>query len=273
MTVTVAAPPNDVLKTAAQSRRRRNTLIRLSGLAGFLLLWEIVGWLTPRIFLAPFHETVVAFVRMTLDGTLIEAAASSIFILLVGLALSGVIGVVIGLAMGRYRRAQWVLEPYVNGLYATPTIAFLPLLMLWLGLFTAPKIAIVVLIAVFPVIKNVFAGVGTVGQEMLEPAESMKASEFQIFTKVIVPATTPFIMAGMRLAVGRAVVGVVVAEFFTAQSGLGGMIVKAASTFKTAEMFVPVIMLLIVGLSLTALVDWAYAKIAPWKESERDSGA
>lgn len=273
MDATVATSPDKAVRTEVQAKRRRNQLIRLSGILGFLLLWEIVGWLTPPIFLAPFHQTVIAFVRLTLDGTLIAAASSSIAILLVGLALSGVLGVVVGLVMGRYRRARWILEPYVNGLYATPTIAFLPLLMLWLGLFAAPKIAIVVLIAVFPVIKNTFAGVGTVGQEMLEPAVSMKASELQIFTKVIMPATMPFIMAGMRLAVGRAVVGVVVAEFFTAQSGLGGMLVEAASTFKTAEMFVPVIALLIIGVSLTGLVDWAYARIAPWKESERDRGA
>jgi ABC-type nitrate/sulfonate/bicarbonate transport system permease component len=183
-----------------------------------------------------------------------------------------VLGVILGLVMGRYRRMNWMLEPYVNGLYATPTIAFLPVLSLWLGLYNAPKIAIVVLLAIFPIIKNTIAGVSTVGQELLEPSVSMQASEFQISRLVIAPAIVPFIMAGLRLAVGRGVVGLVVGEFFTAQTGLGGLLVRFASTFRTAEMFVPIIVLVGVGYGLTSLIVYLQKRLAPWKETERDQG-
>jgi NitT/TauT family transport system permease protein len=237
------------------------------------LAWEIGGQFTPPIFLAPFHETVLAFVRLSQDGTLLAATLSSLGVLLAGLALSVVLGVILGLAMGRYRRVDWMLTPYVNGLYATPTVALLPVLSLWLGLYAAPKIAIVVLLAIFPIIKNTYAGVVTVGQELLEPAVSMGASELQISRQVIAPAIIPFIMAGLRLAVGRGVVGLVVGEFFTAQTGLGGVLVRYASSFKTAEMFVPIIVLVAIGYGLTTLVLLLQQRLAPWKETERDQGA
>ena len=147
-----------------------------------------------------------------------------------------------------------MLTPYVNGLYATPTVALLPVLSLWLGLYAGPKIAIVVLLAIFPIIKNTYAGVVTLGQELLEPAVSMGASELQISRLVIAPAIVPFVMAGFRLAIGRGIVGLVVGEFFTAQTGLGGLLVRYASSFQTAEMFVPIIVLVAIGYGLTSLV-------------------
>jgi NitT/TauT family transport system permease protein len=168
---------------------------------------------------------------------------------------------------------DWALAPYVNGLYATPTVALLPVLSLWLGLYFAPKVAIVVLLAIFPIIKNTHAGVVTVGPELLEPAVSMGASELQISRRVIAPAIVPFVMAGLRLAVGRGVVGLVVGEFFTAQTGLGGVLVRYASSFHTAEMFVPIIILVALGYALTTGVMVLQRWVAPWKETERDQGA
>ncbi|MCL4186688.1 MAG: ABC transporter permease [Rhodobacteraceae bacterium] len=258
---------------AAQRRRRwRDRAIGFGAVMLLIAVWEVAGHMTPDIFLSPFHRTLIALYSLTVDGTLIRATQNSLIVLFAGLAASVVVGVVIGLLMGRYERAAWVLEPYVNGLYAAPTIAFLPLVTLWLGLYTAPKIAIVVLIAVFPILKNTYAGVATVDQDYLEPAASMRASEFQIFTKVILPAILPFVMAGLRLSVGRAVVGVVVGEFFTRQSGLGGLIVQYAGSFRTAEMFVPILVLVVIGAVLTSLVGYMQRRLAPWKESERDPG-
>jgi NitT/TauT family transport system permease protein len=265
--------PSAALAIAAERQRaRRNLAVRLSSIAFILAAWEIVGLLVPPIFLAPFHRTLIAAYGMLADGSLVRATGSSLAVLLLGLAISVALGVPIGLMMGRYRTLRWVLEPYVNGLYSTPTVAFLPMLTLWLGLYLAPKVAIVVLIAIFPLLKNAFAGVATVGQDYLEPAESMRGSELQIFCKVILPATLPFIMAGLRLSIGRGIVGVVVGEFFTVQTGLGGMVVTYASQFRTAEMFVPIIVLVAIGMVLTAAVKALHLRLAPWKESERDQG-
>jgi NitT/TauT family transport system permease protein len=272
MTAAALADAGQREADARRAARRRVLGIRAASIAVLLLAWEIGGWYMPRIFLAPFHQTLLAFVALTRDGTLVTATLSSLGVLLAGLGLSVVLGVLLGLVMGRYRRVDWMLTPYVNGLYATPTVALLPVLSLWLGLYFAPKVAIVVLLAIFPIIKNTYAGVVTVGQELLEPALSMGASELQISRHVIAPAIVPFIMAGLRLAVGRGVVGVVVGEFFTAQTGLGGVLVKHASSFKTAEMFVPIIVLVAIGYGLTTLVMLLQKRVAPWKETERDQG-
>jgi NitT/TauT family transport system permease protein len=236
------------------------------------VVWEIVGLLVPPIFLAPFHRSVIAAYGMVADGSLLRGTLSSLSVLLLGLAISVVVGVPVGLMMGRYRTVRWMFEPYVNGLYSTPTVAFLPLITLWLGLYLSSKVAIVVLIAIFPLLKNAWAGVATVGHEYIEPIESMRGSELQIFYKVMLPATLPFIMAGLRLSIGRGIVGVVVGEFFTAQTGLGGMVVTYASQFRTAEMFVPIIVLVAIGMALTEGVKWLHVRLAPWKESERDQG-
>ena len=152
---------------ARRATKRRNLAIRLGSVVVLLLVWEICGMLTPRIFLSPFHETVVAFWRLCRDGTLVVPTLSSLSVLFAGFAVSVLLGVPLGLLMGRYVRLNWALSPYVNGLYATPTVALLPLLSLWLGLYVAPKVAIVVLLAIFPIIKNTYAGVATVGQELL----------------------------------------------------------------------------------------------------------
>src|SRR5262245_62954368 len=253
-------------------RKQRNLAIRIGMILLLVAAWEIVGHYVPPIFLTPFHKTLVAFYAMSADGTLLRATLSTLSVLLLGLTISAVLGIAIGLAMGRYRIVRWIIEPYANGLYAAPTVAFLPLITLWLGLYLAPKVAIVVLIAIFPILKNTFAGVSTVSKEYLEPAASMRASELQVFGKVIIPATLPFIMAGLRLAVGRGIVGVVVGEFFTAQTGLGGMVVWHASKFRTAEMFVPIIVLVALGVCLTEALKWLQTRLAPWKETERDQG-
>jgi ABC-type nitrate/sulfonate/bicarbonate transport system permease component len=262
-----------VLEAAIRrTTRRRNLAIRITSISLLLIGWELGGLYTSRIFLAPFHETLVAFVRLTRDGTLVMATLNSLEVLTAGLLLSAVIGAAVGLLMGRYRWIDWMLSPYINGLYATPTVALLPVLSLWLGLYVAPKIAIVVLLAVFPIIKNTHAGVATLGQELLEPAVSMDASELQISRFVIAPAISPFVMAGFRLAIGRGIVGLVVGEFFTAQTGLGGLLVRYASNFKTAEMFAPIIVLVAIGYGLTSLVVVLQKRLTPWKESERDQG-
>ena len=265
--LTAAAAREAALRRAV---RHRNLLIRAGSIIALLLAWEIRGMLTPRIFLSPFHETMVAFWRLSIDGSLLAATWNSLSVLIAGLAISVVVGGPLGLLMGRHVRLDWALSPYVNGLYATPTVALLPLLSLWLGLYVAPKIALVVLLAIFPIIKNTHAGVATVGDEFLEPARSMQASSFQIARCVVAPAILPFIMAGLRLAIGRGIVGLVVGEFFTAQTGLGGLVIRYASSFRTAEMFVPIFVLVALGYGLTALVIMLQARIAPWKETERD---
>jgi NitT/TauT family transport system permease protein len=148
-------------------------------------------------------------------------------------------------------------------------VALIPLIILWLGLGSAAKFVIVFILTVFPVLINTFAGVRNVSQSLVDVGVAFVASERQIFTKIILPAALPYIMAGLRLGIGRAIIGMVVAEFFTALRGLGAMIVKYGNFFRTDSMLVPVIVLMFMGVLLTAALKRAEETIAPWKETER----
>jgi NitT/TauT family transport system permease protein len=171
--------------------------------------------------------------------------------------------------MGRYRLVDQILDLQINALYATPNVALIPLLILWFGLGLLSKIVIIFLAAFFPIIVNTYAGVRNVGRGLVEVALAEGANEAQIFTKIVVPASLPFIMTGIRLAMGRAVVAMVVAELFTALAGLGGAIMNYGNAFKTDKLFVVIIVLALLGVSLTESVRYLERKLAPWKETER----
>jgi ABC-type nitrate/sulfonate/bicarbonate transport system permease component len=172
-------------------------------------------------------------------------------------------------AMGRVRMVEYILEPYVNALYSTPSIALIPLFILWFGVGLASKILIIFALSVFIVIINTFTGVKNLSQGVVDVGGAFGASERQIFWMIILPAALPFIMTGLRLAVGRGILAMIVAEFFTALSGLGGMIVKYGNFFQTAKMFVPILVVSLLGVLAVELVKHIEIKLAPWKETER----
>jgi NitT/TauT family transport system permease protein len=153
-------------------------------------------------------------------------------------------------------------------LYAMPIIALGPLFILWLGIGIGSKIAIVFLTAVFPILINTVTGLTNADRILIEVARSFGANSFQIYTKVRMPAALPFIIAGLRLSVARALVGVVVAELFGARAGLGFLIVNAAQSFDTAGLFVGVIVLAIAGVVSVELLKWIEAVLAPWRRQE-----
>jgi ABC-type nitrate/sulfonate/bicarbonate transport system permease component len=153
---------------------------------------------------------------------------------------------------------------------ALPRIALVPLIILWAGLEFVGKVTILVSVAIFPITVNTYSGIRDVRGSMLEIGRAYGATEWQIFWKIVLPAAVPFIMAGIRLAVGLAIIGIIVAEFFTAISGLGGMIVEYANVFATAKLFVPIIVIAIVGVVLTELVMWLERRMSRWRQLERE---
>jgi NitT/TauT family transport system permease protein len=175
----------------------------------------------------------------------------------------------VGLLMGRYRTLYYALDPFIVALYATPGVALIPLIMLWFGLGLQAKIIIITEACFFPIVLNTYAGVRNVSRANVDVARAYGASDRQILRLVLLPSALPFIMAGIRLAVGRGVIGMVVAEFFTALSGIGSLIIIYSNAFATAKLFVPVITLSLLGVSLTALVQLLERRLAPWKETER----
>jgi NitT/TauT family transport system permease protein len=163
-----------------------------------------------------------------------------------------------------------LVDPWVSMLYATPIIALGPLFILWLGIGAASKIAIVFLTAVFPILINTVSGLTNTDRNLIEVARSFGAGARQIYIKVRMPAALPFIIAGLRLSVARALVGVVVAELFGARAGLGFLILNSAQAFDTAGLFVGVIILAIAGVVAVELLKWLESALAPWRAQDGD---
>jgi NitT/TauT family transport system permease protein len=238
--------------------RRQRRIVVAATLLLFLAGWEIVGRLTNPLFFAPVSDVAREFVNALLDprARLLHGLAETLAVLVPGFLIACVLGVALGVLMGRSETAYHVLDPHVTILYNTPRVALIPILLLWMGVGDLLKVVIVVLAAIFPVSVNTMVGVRDVSAQFTEPARSMQATERQLLWKVILPATFPFIIAGIKLALGRALTTVIVAEFFVSVSGLGGLLHAASTSYQMARMFAPVIILAAMGIALDAALTW-----------------
>ena len=247
-------------------------LIRAASVTLFFLLWEIYGRrIDPILFTYP-TAIAVALAQLLWSGELIRQLLVSLSALGAGFGVALMLGVILGLAMGRSRLAEAILQPHVNSLYATPQVALTPLLMMWLGLGFGVKVAIVFLFAFFPILINTASGAKNVSASMVEVGRAYLASPAQITGKIVFPAALPFIMAGVRIAIGRGLVGMIVAELFTAITGLGAMLSLYGNIFETAKMFVVIIVLAGLGFGLIQGAQLLERKMARWKETERALG-
>ena len=261
--------------TPAPAQRLRALLlspnaIRTASVAVFFVIWEYYGRRMDPIFMAPPSAIFGAAVTLIQSGALEKAMVQTLWPFAVGMALTVVVGILLGIVMAQWRTFEYVLDPFINALYAIPRIALVPLIILWAGLEFAGKVTILVSVAIFPITVNTYAGIRDVRGSMLEIGRAYGATEWQIFWKIVLPAAVPFIMAGVRLAVGLAIIGIIVAEFFTAISGLGGMIVEYANVFATAKLFVPIIVIALIGVILTELVMWLERRMSRWRTLERE---
>lgn len=249
--------------------RGRPNLVRTIAVVTAIVLWEVFGRGVNPIFMS--HPTAIlkAFVELAGTGELTAALAQSLQIFVVGMAIAIVGGITIGLIIGKFWWAEYILDPFINAIYAIPRVALVPLLILWFGLEMTSKVVIVVSIAIFPILINTYSGVKDVRADLIEIGRAYSATETQIFFKIVVPAAVPFIMAGIRLSVGVGLIGMVVAEFFTAVSGLGGRIIFYGNQFATAKMLVPIIVLALMGVALTQIVIFIESRLSRWRLSER----
>lgn len=244
-------------------------LLRVSSVVVFLIVWEIFGRDVNPLFLSYPTAIASACVQLLISGEFQRQALGSLEVYAVGLTVALVLGIFLGLLMGRYRLVEYLLDPFVYALDATPRVALIPLLLLWFGLGAPAKIAVVFLSGIFPVLMNTFSGVRSVSSSLVDVGRAYGAGEGKVFTKIIMPAALPFIMAGVRLAVGRALIGIITAEMFTAVTGLGALLIRYSSAFATDKFFVPVIFLALLGVILSAAVEALQKRLAPWKETER----
>jgi sulfonate transport system permease protein len=263
----IAAAP-----TAAAERKppfwRQRPFYRWGFLFLILGLWELLGPLVSPILFSYPSKIAVAFYELTISGELPHYAFESLQILFYGLFFSILVGVPLAVLMARVKPIDWALELPINALYSTPMVALVPLLVLWFGIYMQAKIIVVFLFAVFPILINTYQGVRECDKNMLEVARSFRSPEWRTWQDVLLPFALPYIAAGIRLAIGRGLVGMVIAEFYTTISGLGYMITRYAHIFETDKTFVPVILLMFLGVTLTAALKWVERRIAPWSRAD-----
>jgi NitT/TauT family transport system permease protein len=240
-------------------------MITVASVTILLIVWEIFGRRINPVFGSYPSAIAEAFWELVVTGQLWSALYDSLRPFVIGYALAILIGVPLGLFIGGFRAAEAALGLYITAGYAMPLVALVPLLILWLGLGFAVKVAVIFLMSLFPICINTWLGVTAVPKTLIEVGKSFVASDTVILRRIILPATLPYIMAGIRLAVGRAVVGMVIAEFFTTISGLGAVIINSANNFDTATMFVPIIILMMMAIGLNWLIGFVERWVAPWQ--------
>lgn len=259
-------------------RRRVSTglLVRVASVAGGLLLWELYAPTVNPILLKPPSQILLGAVRLLQQGTLEDAILKSLHNFAIGFGLAMLVGLALGVLTARSRLLFQVSDPWINALYSLPSVALVPFLALWLGIGDLPKIATIAVFAVFPILINTQQGVRHVDPELLEVARSFHSGERRLWADVLVPSALPYILAGAKLAVGRALVGMVVSEFLTSfNGGLGSLIIQFQNTFRVDLMFVPVITVAVLGMALIGLVQWLERWLAPWaaRSTFREEGS
>ena len=252
--------------------RHRTAITRTIAIIIFFGVWEwsVDGGGVNPLFLSSPSLVAQRLIEVFADGSIWPHMAASGEIAFWGFLFSVLIGVPLGTLMGRSRLARDTLEPFIMAKYSSPTVAFLPLLIIWLGIGAPSKIALVFLGAVFVIIINTEVGVSTVDRRLVETARSFTASELQILIKVVAPAALPYIVAGMRLAIGRVLIMVVVAELYAATAGIGYLIFQAGASYDTAMLFVGVVILATTGIVLNSLLRAVERRAAPWVDRSTD---
>ncbi len=231
----------------------------------FIAAWWALSAAVGRGFMPSPRDTLLAAIRMSGDGSLGVATLQSVYSLLAGYVLAAVIAIPAGLAMGGVRILGAVLEPYVDALSSMPRVAFLPLIIVFLGLGYEAKIFMVFIGAVMPIVVNTYAGVLQSDTELIEMARSAGAGDVAIFRKIVLPGALPFIMTGLRVGASLALINTVVAELYTAVSGLGGLLSIYGNSFRMAPYFVIVVILAVLGMLLMYGVRLLERRVTRWR--------
>ncbi len=231
-----------------------------------LLLWEAVSRLLINnpLFLAAPSQIAVAIAQLAWSGELWKHLFVSAREFVIGYVIACVLGIALGMAMASSETRKAALQPWVSGLYATPTIALAPLFILWTGIGIWSKVLVVITLVIFPVAINTEAGLRTTSERLVEMLRSFGATPRQIFLKVSLPSAIPFMLAGLKLGIGRGLIGVVVGELFGSRAGLGQLITQSAEAFNMPDLFAGVVVLAVAGIALTACFSWLEKRLVPW---------
>jgi NitT/TauT family transport system permease protein len=251
-------------------RRFESTILGFGSIVALLLVWELFPLIVPiragtKLFFTTPSQIVVTLWEMFATGKIWHPLGVSGAGFAVGLALSIVVGLPLGVLLGRSRALNAMIDPFITAFNATPRLVFLPLVILWCGLGLWSKVVIVFVGALFPILINTYEGVRNSDKVLINVVRSFGANEWDIARLVVVPNAMPYIVAGLRLSIGRAILGVVVAEFFGSEDGLGVVMVRASGSYQVDVVFSGLIVFAALSLIMTSLVKLIEDRLGRWR--------
>lgn len=254
--------------------RGRTTLVHtIATLILGCVIWQVVAAHTSPLVMVPLGDIWDAFVTALRTGTLWTDFRESLQGFAEGFLLAAVGGILIGVLMAVNKVVFDFLDPWMSALYSTPLIALAPLYIVTFGIGMTARVAVVFTLAIFPIVLNTTAGIRTTDPNLLETARAFNATKLQRFTKVLLPWSVPFVVTGLRLAVGRGLMGVVVAEFFGSTSGLGHSVFISSQNFDTASVWMGVFVLAAIGVVFIRAMYVLEKRIAPWRDTGKNGGS
>jgi NitT/TauT family transport system permease protein len=254
----VAPPPFTERKVGAWTIRIITALL----IFGF---WEIYGRSVNRALFSPPSRVVSAFKELAIDSNeLWLAILDSVLVLAIGFSAAIVVGAFVGVLMGRFRLLEYVLDPYVSFLYALPTVVILPLLIIWIGIGSTTRVAIVFTTSLVPILLNTMVGAKQVSEDLIDVGRNYDGSQRQILWTIIVPGVMPYFFAGLNVAVGTALIGMILGEMLLVIRGLGGLIVEYSNFFRPDKVFVGLLAIVAMSVLLRAGVRWLRRRLMPW---------
>lgn len=282
VTAQVPTPSLSQRMTAFRGKRRRGPnfahtrqgkiVLPLLSLGIFFTAWQIVGMRTnPILFTTPV-KVVEAFYDLIKLGILWPAFYGALRDLAVGYGLAVVVGITVGMLMGRSPVVERMLNPYVNFFQATPLIALVPLVVIWFGVALEARVAVVFILSLWSIIINTTTGVKDTSESLLDVGRIYKLSPLQVVTHIQLPNSVPHIFAGLRIALGKGLIGVMIAQMEISVTGLGGIVINYGNAFKTAYLLAGVVTASLVGVIAAMLLEVIRKRVFPWTEDEGSGG-
>lgn len=247
--------------------RTEPVVLGVVGIAGFLAVWQLassIGWINPAVLSSPVL-IAQAFSDQWSSGQLLGDLGVSLSEFAIAFAASVVVGVGVGIAMGLNRTVEYAVDPFMWFLYSSPLIAFYPLIVVWLGFGFATVLMVAFLLTVISIIVNTVAGVRSVDPTLIRAVRAFGGTQRDVIVKVILPASMPMILAGLRIGLGRALIGVVLGEMFGSNAGLGFRMTTYAARLRTADVFVPLFVFVVIGVLATQLTKLLEARLESWR--------
>ena len=249
--------------TALESLKNK-WAIRIFTLAVILAVWQILGQSVNPIIFAPPARVAGTFVSLWSDGTIPADTLVTLETVFAGFVISCAIGIPLGLVMGRVRLAEYGIDPYVNFIYATPLVAIIPIALIWFGPSNAATYFIITLHTAPPILINTMAGVKNTERRMVETGRAFGFSGWKLWRKVVLPSSLPYVMAGLRIGIGAALIGTMVAEIFLYNVGLGYLLVDETALFNSAAVVSGVLVIMVLGIVLAESAKWVDKRFLGW---------